>query len=152
MSDENEQETIRQILRALLEQMGIVAEIETRLADEIPIFDLKTSDSNLLIGQHGGNLAALQYLVRHLAYKRLGKPVHFIVDVEGYKRGREEYLRALARQVAERVRGTKESLLLKPMSAYERRVIHAEISQFQDVASESTGEEPERRIVIKPKA
>jgi len=77
--------------------------------------------------------------------------MQFVVDVEDYKKGREDYLRELARQAADRVRETKESLLLKPMSAYERRVVHAEISNLADITTESVGEDPERRILIKLK-
>ncbi len=133
--------------------MNISAEIESEEAPEgVVIFNLKTPDSGILIGNHGANLSALQYLTRVLVHKQIPEIVHFIVDVEGYKKSREEFLRELARQAAARVRDTKETLLLKPMASYERRVVHAEISKLPDIATESVGEEPERRIVIKPKS
>jgi len=145
-------EVIKQVIVEILQRMGIEAEIENRFLEETVIFNLRTSDSGMLIGQYGANLSALQYLARLLAFRRLGESVRFVVDVEDYKKNREEFLRELARQAAERVRETKEGLLLKPMSAYERRVIHAEIGNFEDVISESAGEEPERRVLIKPKS
>ncbi|MDP3993701.1 MAG: R3H domain-containing nucleic acid-binding protein [bacterium] len=149
---EEDQQNIKDALRSILDFMEIQAEIETRVSDETLVFNLKTEDSSLLIGQHGGNLAALQYLTRILSYKKLSEPAYFIVDVEGYKQEREEFLRELAQAAAERVRDTKESLLLKPMSSYERRVVHAEISKLPDIMTESVGEEPERRIRIKLKS
>ena len=148
---EQDQKIIKDILQSLLGFMGITAEIETRGSDETLVFNLKTNDSSLLIGQRGGNLNALQYMTRLLSYKPLSQLPYFVVDVEGYKQEREEFLRELAQAAAERVRDTKESLLLKPMASYERRVVHSEISKLPDIMTESVGEEPERRIRIKPK-
>ncbi len=146
-----QQELINKVLRELLEHMGISADVETEVSEETLFFNIKTIDSGILIGNYGVNLAALQYLARVLVHKQLPETVPFVVDVEGYKKGRMEYLQELARQAAMRVRETKETLYLKPMSSYERRVVHAEVGKLPDIVSESTGEEPERRIVIKPK-
>ena len=151
MMTPTDQEIVKQALRELLEHMGLKAESETEVAVQATtIFNLRTPDSGILIGAHGANLGALQYLVRILSYRKLSEPTHFIIDVEGYKKTREEFLRELARQAAERVRQTKETLLLKPMLAFERRVVHDELSKFPDIATESQGEEPERRVLIKP--
>lgn len=146
-------EIIKQTLRDLLERTGITAEIETRVADSeaTTVFNLRTADSGILIGAHGQNLGALQYLVRILTYRKLSSPAHFIIDVEDYKKTREEFLRELARQAAARVRETKETLLLKPMPPYERRVIHDELSKLDGISSESQGEDPERQVLIKPR-
>lgn len=148
---EQRTEFVKQVLADLLQHMGISAEIETEVSEGILVFNLKTPDSGILIGQHGACLAALQYMTRTLVHKKMPEAVHFILDVEGYKKTREDFLRELARQAATRVRETKEALLLKPMLAYERRVIHTEISKFSDIATESSGEEPERRIKIMPR-
>jgi spoIIIJ-associated protein len=146
-----QQDIVKNILKNILNQMGMSADIETETAEDTLVFNLKTVDSAMLIGQHGVNLGALQYLTRLLVHKQLSEQIHFVVDVEGYKKSREAFLRELARQAAARVRDTKESLLLKPMASYERRVVHAEISKLPDIVTESVGEEPERRILIKPK-
>lgn len=158
---EEQQEVVKKILLKLLEYMGISAEIETMVSslaerspeggEETIIFNLKTQDSGILIGSRGINLAALQYLTRILVHKQLPEEACFVVDIEGYKKNHEEFLRELARQAASRVRDTKESLLLKPMLSYERRVVHSEISKLPDVVTESVGDEPERRVLIKLK-
>lgn len=150
--DELQKQVIIQILQEILTKMGISCKIEMHDVEGITAFNLVTEDSGILIGARGANLGALQYLARLLVYKKLKEPLHFIVDVEGYKKSREEFLRELARQAADRVRETKESLLLKPMASYERRVVHAEIANLPDIATESVGEEPERRILIKLKS
>ncbi len=144
-------DAIQGLLREMLEKMGVSAEIQTEVSEETSIFNVKTEDSGILIGAHGSHLEALQYLTRVLVHKKLLDQVHFVVDVEGYKQSREEFLKELARQVAERVRETRETLFLKPMQSYERRVIHSEIGKLGDVVSLSEGEEPERRVVIKPR-
>jgi spoIIIJ-associated protein len=147
---QEQQEKIKELLLEVLQKMGFSAEVETKEIDDGTLFNLKTPDSAMLIGQHGANLGGLQYLVRLLSFRRLGEALHFVIDVEGYKESREEFLRELARQAASRVRDTKETLLLKPMAAYERRVVHSEISKLTDIETESVGDEPERRILIKP--
>lgn len=149
--DQDTQAEIKAVLQELLKLLEITAEIDTAVSEETLIFNLRTQDSGMLIGSRGANLEALQYLTRVLVNKKLQHPVHFILDAEGYKKSREEFLRELARQAAARVRETRETLVLKPMAAYERRVVHAEISVLSDVVSESQGDEPERRVVIKPK-
>ena len=151
MTDE-QKENVKEILRETLEKMGVSAQIEEKVSGETLIFNIKTADSGILIGNHGAHLEALQYLTRVLAHKKLLDQTHFVIDVEGYKQSREEFLKELARQVAERVRETKETLFLKPMQSYERRVIHSEIGKLDGVVSLSEGEEPERRVVIRPKA
>lgn len=151
MTNENDLEIVKQALHKLLSFMDIHAEVEHQIQEGMVVFNLKTDDSGILIGPRGSHLSALQYLTRIVVHKKLSEEMHFVLDVEGYKKSREDFLRELARQAAARVRDTKETLLLKPMSSYERRVIHAEISGLPDVSSESLGEEPERRVVIKPK-
>lgn len=146
-----QQEIVKQLLHELLNRMGVRAEIQTEVSEETLIFNIKTEDSGILIGARGAHLEALQYLTRVLAHKKLSDQIHFVVDVEGYKQSREEFLKELARQAAERVRETRETLFLKPMQSYERRVIHSEIGKHDDVVSLSEGEEPERRVVIRPK-
>ena len=126
---------IKEVILELLRYMDIQAEVEQRFLEETVIFNLRTADSAMLIGQYGANLGSLQYMARLLAFKKLGESVQFVVDVENYKKSREDFLRELARQAGARVQETKESLLLKPMSSYERRVIHAEIGLLPDVTS-----------------
>lgn len=150
MNDQQQQD-IKEVIIDLLQRMDIKAEVETRFLEETVIFNIKSFDSSLLIGQYGANLNAFQYLTRILVHKRLGETVHFIIDVENYKKTREDFLRELAKQAAMRVRDTHQGLLLKPMLSYERRVVHDEINRLPDIMSESVGDEPERRVLIKPK-
>ena len=72
------------------------------------------------------------------------------LDINGYKQSKIEYLKKTAGEIADEVSLTKEERILSPMSAYERRVIHTELSQREDIVTESQGEGMARRIVIKP--
>jgi len=148
--NEQDQQVVKEILAELLEKLCVEGEIETKVSDGVTVFNVRSQDSALLIGSHGVSLGALQHLVRALSYRKLTEPAHIVLDVEDYKKSREEFLRELAKQAAERVRDTKETLLLKPMMPYERRVVHAEISEIPEVTSESQGIDPERRVMIKP--
>lgn len=144
--------TIEEVLRLL----GIT-EVNIAIEDRAGrvFYNLKTPDSNLLIGQYGQNLKSLQHIIRILVRRKLGhentEVLDFGLDVEGYRREREEFLEALARKAASRVRETKQLLILKPMGSADRKIIHSFLSQSQDLTTESVGEEPERRIVIKLK-
>jgi spoIIIJ-associated protein len=151
------QDHIRQHIETLLELIGIEGSVAIEDRDGQLVFNIKTSDSRMLIGQYGAHLRAFQHITR-LLVRRASEDMQaenfpeFYVDIEDYRRNRDEFLKALARQAAERVRETKETLFLKPMHSYERRVIHSEISKLDYVVSLSEGQEPERRVVIRPKA
>jgi spoIIIJ-associated protein len=150
-----DQEKIKQQIQKLLELMGVTGTVAIEDRAGQLTFNIKTQEPKLLIGQYGANLNALQHIVRLLVRPQesatLESAVNFIVDVEDYRKERQQFLEALARQAAERVRSTKQTLVLKPMNRSDRWVIHTQLAQYEDLISESEGEEPERKIVIKPK-
>lgn len=148
------QEQIKQRIEKLLELLGVLGRVVIEDRAGKLVFNIRTEDTSVLIGQYGANLAALQHIVRLLSRKAapVDEPVpEFILDVEDYRKSRDEFLIELARQAAARVRETKQALVLKPMNGYDRFVIHTQLSEFSDLITESTGEEPERRVVIKLK-
>ncbi|MBO4282996.1 MAG: Jag N-terminal domain-containing protein [Clostridia bacterium] len=105
-----------------------------------------------LIGHHGDTLDSLQYLA-NLACAQLnskGERDHsrVTIDVEGYRAKREEALRAVARRMAEKAKRTRRNVMLEPMSPYERRIIHDEVSGIEGVTTSSVGSDNNRRVVI----
>ena len=104
-----------------------------------------------LIGRKGERLSALQHLVNLLLSKRLGEWTRILVDVEDYRGRRERQLRDLANRAADRVMQTGKMLQLEPMPALERRWIHLALRDHDRVATQSIGEEPNRRVVILPR-
>ena len=140
-------------VKTLLIDTGInaVAELYT-LEDGTRRIIVKGEDASLLIGHHGDTLDALQYLA-NLASAR--KNIHgerdksrVTIDIEGYRAKREETLRALARRMAAKAIRNKRSVMLEPMSAYERRIIHSEIQGIEGVSTNSIGADSNRKIVI----
>ena len=112
--------------------------------------NIKSQEPGILIGQEGTNLSALQHLVRLMIRAKLGKPVHFILDVNSYRINKIEALKRLAENVTKIVSRTRRSFILQPMRAYDRRIIHLTLASRKDVVTTSVGEEPERRVEIKP--
>ena len=105
-----------------------------------------------LIGHHGDTLDSLQYLA-NLACAQVnskGERDHsrVTIDVEGYRAKREEALRAVARRMAEKAKRTRRNVMLEPMSPYERRIIHDEVSGIEGVTTSSVGSDNNRRVVI----
>ena len=109
-------------------------------------------DASVLIGHHGETLDALQYLANLASARKNIKgerdKSRVTIDIEGYRKKREETLRALARRMAAKALRNKRSVMLEPMSAYERRIIHSEIQGIEGVSTNSIGSDNNRKIVI----
>ncbi|MBQ8859327.1 MAG: Jag N-terminal domain-containing protein [Clostridia bacterium] len=109
-------------------------------------------DAGMLIGHHGETLDALQYLSNLACAKKNvnGERLHdhVTVDIEGYRAKREETLRALARRMAAKALRNKRNVMLEPMNAYERRIIHSEVQNIAGVSTNSIGSDNNRKVVI----
>ncbi|MXY78345.1 MAG: hypothetical protein F4Y94_01265 [Chloroflexi bacterium] len=101
-----------------------------------------------LIGHHGEHLAALQYMVNLIVNRALEGRHAFTVDIEGYKRRREQELIALAEDAAAEARETRATVELQPMPPAERRIIHLNLSEQEGIETESTGTGAARRVQI----
>jgi spoIIIJ-associated protein len=117
--------------------------------DEIRI-EIEGPDAGRIIGKKGAVLDAIQYLTARVVV-RPGEPRrHLIVDAEGYRARHEDQLSQMARRLAERVATEGKVITFDPMSARERRIVHMALRDMKGVRTESTGEEPQRRIQIIP--
>ena len=109
-------------------------------------------DASTLIGHHGDTLDAVQYLANLASARKNSKgerdKSRVTIDIEGYRAKREETLRALARRMAAKALRNKRSVMLEPMNAYERRIIHSEIQGIDGVSTNSIGADNNRKIVI----
>ncbi|MGB9847974.1 MAG: protein jag [Patescibacteria group bacterium] len=142
---------MEQIIKTLLSFFNIDdAEIEINDIDENLLnINIKTENGKTLIGPHGNTLKDLELILRLLASKNnINKKV--ILDINGYRKFREEQLKKLAKETAHKVMITKNPIKLPPMNAYERRIIHMELAINPNVTTESVGEEPERCLIVKP--
>lgn len=111
------------------------------------ILDIHGGNLAILIGRHGRVLESLQLLVSSLLSKQLGFHYPVVVDIEGYKARRREKVQALALSAADKAK-EQGSVRMKPMSAYERRLVHIALLNDEDVTTHSEGTEPERYVVI----
>jgi spoIIIJ-associated protein len=139
----------------LLARMGIEASVEPNLEDGTMYVDILGSgpdddDMALLIGRHGQTLDALQELTRHVVLRKSGLRCRVMVDVEDYKKRQRDRLASKAREIAKRVARTGREEELDPMNPYERKVVHDAVAAVAGAESSSRGEEPERRVVIRP--
>jgi len=150
INDKEVDKVVREI-EELLEKMDIEADTKAKIIEsqgvESILVEIRTPEGNLLIGQRGQSLNAFQYLARVLLRKKLGQIVNFIVDVNNYRRKKEQYLEDLARDTASKVKSSSKEVELSPMSSYERRIIHLVLAEDNEVTTESRGEEPERRVL-----
>ena len=156
--DSEEVVAATEFLEEVLDLAGVPAVVTVRepetAADGVgrasAVLDIEGEDLGLLIGRRGSTLASLQYIVNVMITRRQGSRVLVTVDAERYHRRREETLRALARRMADRVQGSRRAMTLEPMPAAERRIIHLELSDDDDVVTGSVGMGDERKIVIRP--
>jgi spoIIIJ-associated protein len=148
-------EIIKNAIETLLSKLSVKGEVEFVETTEGIRFLIKTYEGALLIGENGQNLLALNHIVKKIADKILGEEkkeekIVFSLDVNDYQAKKIEDLKNLARLNAQRVRYFKKEITMNPMTSFERRVIHAVLTELPDITTESTGEEPNRRVVIKP--
>lgn len=147
----SEEEKIKEILEALLNKMGITGEVEAYQTAENFQFTIRTNEAGLLIGEGGQNLIALNHIVKRIGERVLEKrEFPYLIDVNEYQKQKAEELKDLARMSAQRVRFFKKEIALDPMTSYERRIVHATLTIYPDIITESQGDEPNRRVVIKP--
>lgn len=117
----------------------------------IDIIDINSKDMGIIIGKRGSTLDALQYLLSLVINKETDKYIRVTLNVGNYREKREETLKMLAKNMAEKARNTKRPVKLEPMNAYERKIIHFALQKQRDIKTYSEGKEPFRRIVIESK-
>jgi spoIIIJ-associated protein len=143
------------VVEELLERMRVKAKIEPRYVEpedekdrRVILVDIQGNDLSILIGRRSETLNALQYIGSLIVSKEAGKWVPMMIDVQGYRERRNRQLRQLGRRMAEQALQTGRRQVLEPMPANERRIIHLELRDHPRVFTESTGEEPYRKVTI----
>ena len=143
------------ILEKLLDHMGFDVKVEVEAGETSRLNVVgegrERDELGALIGRKGERLSALQHLVNLMLSREMGAWTRVLVDVEDYRGRRERQLREIAERAAGRVAETGKMLQLEPMPALERRWIHLALRDNADVATQSIGEEPNRRVVVLPR-
>jgi spoIIIJ-associated protein len=139
------------VLETLIKLMKITAEVSVLQENtgELPVtLNIEGEDLGVLIGRRGQALASLQYVVRLIVAEKLKVWVPINVDIAGYKKRRYESLQSLALRLAEQVKRSRHLIMLEPMPADERRIIHIALADHPDVTTQSMGEGDMRKVAI----
>ena len=142
-----------EFVKTVIADIGLKAEAELYACEDgTRRITIVGEEASALIGHHGDTLDALQYLA-NLASARKNingerDKSRVTLDIEGYRAKREETLRALARRMAAKALRNRRSVMLEPMTPYERRIIHSEIQNIEGVSTNSVGSDSNRKIVI----
>lgn len=159
MLQKKDKKKLEKVIKEFFKKMAINVDFELReglsqMAGEEEksalVLEVKTEEPQLLIGERGKTLSEIQRMLGRLMRKQLGEQIYLDLDINQYKQGKARYLQDLAQESADEVVLNRKEKILPWMSSYERRIIHLELAKRSDVKTESRGQEPERRVVIKP--
>lgn len=138
---------IKKISQNLIKFIDPKAKVEVTENDGYKV-KIESEDSGLLIGKFGESLECLQYILRMMVAKKMGEFVPLTVDAGEYKEKKENELKELVVMMATNVKQSGYAQELKPMSAYERRIVHVALKDIEGIKAESIGEGDLRRIKI----
>lgn len=151
---------VESAIKQILDLMRVNYSLEFQEGGDESWFFIKTpgSEAPLLIGENGKHLAAFSYLIKKIYEKKFfsagapeaGAHAQFLIDINDYNKKRVEEIKDQARMHAQRVRYFKKEVEMRPMNAYDRRIVHSVLQEYPDITTESSGEGVERRVVIKP--
>ncbi len=142
---------IKENVNEIIKLMGLTANLEIRRREENITIKIFSDHNALLIGKNGKTLEAIQTIIRQIINNKINHYVSIVLDVENYKDKKIHNIEYLAKKVAKEVARTKFETKLDSMNSYERRIVHSVLADNKYVYTESTGEEPNRCVVIKPK-
>jgi len=143
------EEEVKELLETILEKMDLTYKIENLKYDDGRVrVNFVGKDMGLLIGHKGETLNSVQLIAGLMYNRHRNERVRIVLDVENYRLEREEALRGLALRMADKVKKTQKSVVMRPMNAQERRIVHTALQQEPEVTTYSTGNEPSRKVVI----
>ncbi len=141
---------VKEVLNEITTNMGVESNLEIRKRDNNLMIKIFSNHNAVLIGKNGNTIQALQTLIRQIIYNDVDNSDLIItLDVENYKEKRVSNIERLAKRIAKEVIATKTEAKLDSMNSYERRIVHAALADNPNITTESTGEEPNRCVVIK---
>ena len=142
---------IKDTLNKITELMGAKSNLEVKRREKSISVTIFSENNAILIGKNGKNVAALQLLIRQMVNSKLKEPLSIIIDVGNYKEKRARSIEYLAKKLAREAYKTKTEVTMDSMNSYERRIVHEALANDKYVYTESIGEEPNRKVVIKLK-
>jgi spoIIIJ-associated protein len=147
---EEDTERAGDFLEGLLDAMDVDGDITTWVDDVGGHIDLEGTDLDVLVGNNGETLDALQELTRLAVLRQSKRRVRLLIDINGFRARQREQLTSMVRATVEQVLETRQDQELQPMSPAERKIVHDAVAAIEGARTESLGEEPNRRVVIRP--
>ena len=140
------------ILDEILEKLGFNATVEEDTSEEGGCLQISSEESRLLIGKHGDRLDDLQYLVNRILQKQMPDAPRVRLDCDRYRAQEEERLADQARSLAEKAKDSGQSVHMRPLNAYHRRIVHTALAEDDEIETISPGGSDRlKRIEIRPK-
>lgn len=136
-------------LKNIIKGMGVECNLELNTKENTITIKIYSSNNPVIIGKNGQNLEALTIIVRQFIKNICNDGPRIVLDVEDYKDRQVKKLERLAKNLARDVARTKTDIEMDSMNSYDRRIVHNALTDFRGVTTESVGEEPERKVVIK---
>ena len=142
---------IKETISKITKLMNAESNLEVRRRDNSISVTIFSDNNSILIGKNGKNVAALQLIIRQMVNTKLKEHLSIVIDVGNYKEKRVKSIEALAKRLAREAHKTKTEVTMDSMNSYERRIVHSALADDKYVYTESIGEEPNRKVVIKLK-
>ena len=146
-----EVEISRQFLLGLLERMGMAVEVEGMIKDGYVCLDIKGDKDGMLIGKHGRTLEAIELIINRMVNRRVDEPLRVLVDIDRYRERRAESLAKMAAGLGEKARKEASPITVGPYNSHDRRIIHLALREDPSVETESFGEGPMKKLMVRPK-
>jgi spoIIIJ-associated protein len=148
----NQIELVKETVSKIFEFINLSAPVDIAEKDGEIKIAVVGDNLNFLIGTHGAGLSSLESYLNLLSFKNYNdKSLRVTVDINDYKVRKTEKIHDMARRAIDKVRFQSEEVHMPPMNPAERRLVHTFVAEYNDVATESIGDEPFRRVVLKKK-
>ena len=145
-------EALEELLEEIAETLGLDVDVEVDESDGVLTGRLDGEDVGLFIGRHGQTIDAVQHLAQRIVFPEGPSSVRVVIDANGYRERRAQALRGEADDAAQDALSSGKPVELAPLPPFERRIVHEYLRERGDVETHSEGDEPERFLVVSPKA
>lgn len=143
-------ELAKNFTSGLIRLMGFEAKVNAFQKEGDICIEVKSEKEGRLIGKNGNTLDSLEFLVNRMVNKKLKHSVRLIIDINRYRKRREEYLKKKASQWGEDVKSKNKELIVGPFNTFERRIIHTILKKDDLIKTESIGSGDMKKIKIIP--
>lgn len=148
-ADINEQAAVVEgFLSGLVDAFGFEGRVSTRIEDDVIYADVEGAETEALVGEKGAVLQAVLELARTVVQRKTQDGARIRLDIAGYGARRREALQIYARRLAEKIIEEGGEIMLEPMNAADRKIVHDAIAEIDGVRTYSEGDEPHRSVVI----